>query len=71
MTLNQIPDQLKALSDKSTLTYNTKHSVGENQFGVKLDDIRKIAKEIKSDHPLALELWKTENFDARMLAMKL
>lgn len=68
MTTNQILDQLKALSDKSTLTYNSKHGVGENQFGVKLGDIRKIAKDIKSDHPLALELWKTENFDARMLA---
>ena len=36
MTTNQILDQLKTLSDKSTLTYNTKHGVGENQFGVKL-----------------------------------
>ena len=68
MKINQILDQLKALSDKSTLTYNTKHGVGENQFGVKLGDIRKIAKDIKSDHQLAMELWKTENFDARMLA---
>lgn len=41
MILNETLNLLKALSDKSTHTYNTKHGVGENQFGVKLDDILK------------------------------
>jgi 3-methyladenine DNA glycosylase AlkD len=36
---------------------------------VKLGDIRKLAKKIKSDHALALELWDTKIFDARMLAV--
>ena len=68
MTLNETLELLKAHTDKSTQTYNTKHGICENQYGVKLGDIRKLAKEIKSNHGLALELWKTENFDARMLA---
>lgn len=35
----------------------------------KLGDLRVIAKEIKKDHDLAMELWETENFFARQLAI--
>lgn len=35
----------------------------------KLGDIRKIAKEIKRDHELALELWSTGKFLPRQLAI--
>ena len=45
-----------------------KHGVGKNQFGVKMGDIRGVAKKIKSDHELALALWKTGNVDAQFLA---
>ncbi|MDQ0427200.1 3-methyladenine DNA glycosylase AlkD [Planomicrobium stackebrandtii] len=35
----------------------------------KLGDLRKIAKDIKRDHELALELWSTEEFLPRLLAI--
>ncbi|MBC6162142.1 DNA alkylation repair protein [Listeria booriae] len=35
----------------------------------KLGDLRKIAKEIKQDHELAMELWSTEKFLPRLLAI--
>ena len=35
----------------------------------KLGELRKIAKEIKKDHDLALELWSTEQYSARMLSI--
>lgn len=35
----------------------------------KLGDLRKIAKEIKKDHELAMELWSTEAFMPRLLAI--
>ncbi len=35
----------------------------------KLGDLRKIAKDIKTDHELALELWSTEEFLPRLLAI--
>lgn len=35
----------------------------------KLGDLRKIAKEIKKDHALAMELWFSGNFFARQLAI--
>lgn len=37
-------------------------------FGVSAPDIRKIAKEIRIDHPLAIELWNTEYHEARILS---
>ena len=40
-----------------------------NQDNIKLGDLRKIAKEIKKDHALALELWSTGNVFARQLAI--
>lgn len=42
-----------------------------SQEGKKLGDLRKIAKEIKRDHDLALELWSQETFMARQLAILL
>jgi 3-methyladenine DNA glycosylase AlkD len=44
---------LKQISDKNT----------------KLGDLRTIAKDIKKDHQLAIELWSTEHFFARQLAI--
>jgi len=37
--------------------------------GTKLGDIKKRGKEIKKDHDLALELWATGGYHARMLSM--
>lgn len=68
MTLQDTLIELQALHDHKTFKFNEKHGV-EKQFGVKLGDIRKVAKKIKSDHKLAMKLWETENFDARMLAI--
>jgi len=69
MELKEILEQLGSLSDEKTRIYNTKNGVGDNQYGVKLGDLRKVAKKIKTNHSLALELWETKNFDAQMLAM--
>ncbi len=40
-----------------------------NSKGTKLGDLRKIAKDIKKDHQLALELWSTGAFLPRQLAI--
>jgi 3-methyladenine DNA glycosylase AlkD len=37
--------------------------------GTKLGDLRAIAKEIKKDHQLAMELWQSKHFFARQLAI--
>lgn len=69
MTLKETLAQLKALGDEKIRAYNKKNGAGENQFGVKLGDIRKLAKKIKTNHELALALWETGNIDARFLAI--
>ena len=68
MTLKEALANLKSLSNEKMLAQNTKNGAHKNQFGVKLGDIRTVANQIKTDHALALELWKTENIDARLLA---
>ena len=69
MTLQETLDQLAALGNEKTKAQNARQGVGDNQYGAKLGDIRKVAKKIKTNQQLALELWDTGNFDAQMLAM--
>ena len=40
-----------------------------NTKSTKLGDLRKMAKEIKKDHPLAMELWSTGEYLPRQLAI--
>ena len=60
--------QLKSLGDEKRRTHNKKNGAGDNQFGVPLGDIRKLAAKIKTDDKLATALWDTGNIDARLLA---
>ena len=71
MTLQQALAKLEALGDPKVRAQNAKRGAGDNQFGVKHGDIRKLAKEIKTDHALGLALWKTGNADAQSLAVLL
>lgn len=68
MTTAEILAQLKSLSNEKMIALNNKNGAVNNQFGVKLGDIRTLANKIKTNHDLALELWRTKNIDARLLA---
>jgi 3-methyladenine DNA glycosylase AlkD len=68
MTVKEILAQLKSLGDDARRKHNAKAGAPENQFGVKLGDIRALAKKIKTDHQLALKLWDTGNVEAQLLA---
>jgi 3-methyladenine DNA glycosylase AlkD len=68
MTVNEILAQLKSLGDEARRAHNTKAGAPDNQFGVKLGDIRVMAKQIKADRQLALQLWATGNVEAQLLA---
>ncbi len=69
MTLEQTMQQLESLTDERTRKRHLKNGADENLFGVKLGDLRKVAKKIKTNHQLALSLWQTGNLDARLLAI--
>jgi 3-methyladenine DNA glycosylase AlkD len=68
MTVKEILSQLESLRDEKVRAHNIKFGAGNNQFGVKMGDIRAMAKKINTNHPLALELWETGNVEARFLA---
>jgi 3-methyladenine DNA glycosylase AlkD len=71
VTLKDTLAQLKSLGNETVRAHNKKYGAGDNQFGVKMGDIRKVAAKIKTDHKLALELWETGNIDARFVAVLL
>jgi 3-methyladenine DNA glycosylase AlkD len=68
MTLEETLAQLQALGHEKVRAQNARAGAGEDQFGVRLGDIRRLAKKIRSDHSLALALWETRNVDAQFLA---
>lgn len=51
------------------LSSNAKKIYAQINQNTKLGDLRKIAKEIKKDHELALEIWSFEEFLPRQLAI--
>ncbi len=68
LTLEETHRQLKSLGDTGVRAHNAKNGSGDNQFGVKRGDLRVLANKIKTNHELALALWKTGNIDAQQLA---
>ncbi|RYG45470.1 DNA alkylation repair protein [bacterium] len=68
MTLDSVMARLEALGTEKMRAFNAKNGAGENQFGVKMGDLRTLAKEIKTDHELGTELWRTGNVEAMLLA---
>jgi 3-methyladenine DNA glycosylase AlkD len=68
MTLKETLTKLKSLGNEKMRIQNKKNGADDNQFGVKLGDIRTLAKTIKTNHELAKSLWETGNIDARLLS---
>ncbi|MFB0494287.1 3-methyladenine DNA glycosylase AlkD [Mucilaginibacter sp. OAE612] len=62
-------EQLKEKADAAYLKGMARFGIDSSQaLGVKLPEIRKLAKVIKKDHELALALWDTQIHEARLLA---
>ena len=71
MTLKDTLAQLESLGDEKRRAHNKKSGAGDNQFGVPMGDIRKLAAKIKTNDKLASALWNTGNIDAQLLAILL
>ncbi|MCL4210074.1 MAG: DNA alkylation repair protein [Phycisphaeraceae bacterium] len=78
MNLQQTLAKLESLGDEKRRAHNARTGPDgvpgappDKQFGCATGDIRALAKKIKSNHALALELWKTGNLDAQLLAILL
>ncbi len=59
----------KAGSEQTRKTYR-RHGATDPMFGVAFAFLKTLVKKIGVDHDLALALWDTGNFDARLLAVK-
>jgi 3-methyladenine DNA glycosylase AlkD len=68
MTLEETLRELESMGNAGVRAHNTKNGAGDNQFGVNRGDVRKLANKIKTNHELALSLWKRGNIDAQFLA---
>jgi len=68
MSVDDVMVRLESLGDEKTRKFYKENGVGENQFGVDLIAIWRLAQEIGQDPELAEALWATGNFDAMMLS---
>jgi len=78
MNLKEAMAKLEAMGDEGRRAHNAKPWAGNpggsaklKQFGCAMGDVRNLAKKIKANHELALELWNTGNIDAQLLAILL
>lgn len=69
ITVDQVLDLLKSKADPSSLEKMSRFGIETDQrLGLSVPDIRAIARKIGSNHQFALDLWKTEIKEARLLA---
>jgi len=68
MTLDEALKALKAAGTAQTRKTYLRHGYPEDTWGVSFADLKKLAKQIDTDHALAQKLWATGNGDACTLA---
>ena len=70
MNAVEILATLKKFGKPQTAAIYKRHGAGDNVFGALTSEIAKLQKKIKVDHTLAMELWRTGNAEARILALQ-
>lgn len=69
MTKDEALKQLKRLGNKKNIEGMKRFNISYSQaFGVSAPNIRMLAKQLKTDHQLAVQLWNSEIHEARILA---
>jgi len=68
MTLREVLAALKKAGTAQNRKIYGRHGVTGKMFGVSYATLGMLRKKIKLDHELAVQLWKTGNHDARVLA---
>ncbi len=68
MEAGKIIDRLRSMSSEENIKGMARFGiVADEVLGISMPDLNKIAKEIGTDHRLAIELWKTGIHDVRIL----
>jgi 3-methyladenine DNA glycosylase AlkD len=68
MTLEETMTELRSMGDENVKKILLKHGIKEPFFGVKIENLKKLQKKIKTDYQLAKDLYATGNADAMYLA---
>lgn len=69
MEYDTVINRIKALADPEAVKGMARYGINpNNNFGVSITELRKIAKETGKDHELAQRLWATGIHDSRLLA---
>jgi 3-methyladenine DNA glycosylase AlkD len=68
MTLQEVMRNLEAHGTAQNRKIYARHGAGSDQFGVAWAHLRALAKRLAPDQELAVQLWGTGNYDARLLA---
>ena len=68
MTTPEILAKLQSLGLASYKKVLLNHGINEPVFGVKIEELKKIAKPIRKNYKLSMELFDTGNYDAQYLA---
>jgi len=68
MSFDEVYAQLEAWGTDKCRAIYARDGAGENQFGVLRGNLRTLAKKLKTNHPLAMQLWATANVDAQIVA---
>lgn len=66
MTVDEVLAELAELEDPRMRAVNERHG---DDHGVNLTKLRAIAKKLKTQHPLAVELWATGDTAARLVSL--
>ncbi|EAR24705.1 hypothetical protein A20C1_11521 [marine actinobacterium PHSC20C1] len=65
-TVDSVLAELAALEDPQVRAVNERHG---DDHGVNLSKLRAVAKRLKTQHPLAVELWATDETPAQLVAL--
>jgi len=68
MNLQEVMNKLAQHGNENIKKIFIRHGAKESFYGVKVEELKKIQKQIKMDHDLAMELYETGNSDAMYLA---
>ena len=71
MTYKELLQDLKSLGSEQTRKTCKRHGIQGEIYGVSYAELGKLKKKIKLDHELAIQLWKSGNHDARVIAILL
>jgi 3-methyladenine DNA glycosylase AlkD len=71
MTLTDVLDHFRSVRSDQIATIYSRRNPNAEILGVRFGDIDKLAKKIKKDTPLAVELWDSGSVEARELACRI